>query len=195
MNKPEAAIRAEAYSKAVVAMLNSIGNVPFDSKNPHFRNEYASLPSILEYVKPKLAEHGFALTQVVSSGEFGPILETYIMHESGESLYDRYPIQCKDPADPQKFGAAVTYARRYSLCAILGIAGEKDDDGNAGARPGDAAVKATPKQVSELEGLIAQTGTDEAVLLGHYGVDEIEALGKGQAEDAISRLRKKSQTP
>jgi hypothetical protein len=55
-------------------------------------------------------------------------LVTTIYHESGESISGSHPLP--DITDPQKFGSAITYARRYSICAILSITADEDDDAN-----------------------------------------------------------------
>ena len=99
-----------------------------DKKNPHFKNNYASLDAIIEATRPALAANGLAFTQVLDD-EF---LVTTLWHSSGDSIISRYHLS--PMADPQKFGSQLTYARRYSLSAILGVAADEDDDGNASAQ-------------------------------------------------------------
>lgn len=109
--------------------------------NPHFRSTFAPLPEVLDYVRPALAQHGLTITQLTDGYE----LITLLMHTSGEWLSSRYPLHpVKD--DPQGLGSAVTYARRYTLLALLGLAGDDDDDGNTASGlsatpPGPMATK------------------------------------------------------
>jgi hypothetical protein len=95
-----------------------------DKKNPFFNSEYTTLGAVLRSVRPILAKHGLSLVQVVNID----VLETCLLHSSGQWIADVYPLR---PAktDPQGFGSCLTYARRYAVKAVLGLA-EEDDDGN-----------------------------------------------------------------
>lgn len=108
------------------------------SSNPHFRSRYADLSACVEAVIDALNAQGIALVQQTRECDDGVIVETVFVHESGEMLSGG-PLHVPAPkADPQGYGSALTYARRYSLMAACGIAPE-DDDGNAASRkPNDA---------------------------------------------------------
>jgi hypothetical protein len=100
--------------------------------NPHFESKFADLASILEEALPILNEHGLALAQFPSTDDNGrPLLRSYLLHESGQFISDEMPLMV-DKANPQGQGSALTYARRYAACAILGIR-TADDDGNQGS--------------------------------------------------------------
>ena len=108
-----------------------------DSTNPHFRSTYASLDTIIDTVRPVLAKHGLTVVQGANSphtDEAGRVtaftVETMLLHASGEYLSNAV-IMPMGKADPQGAGAAVTYGRRYALSALLSLATEEDDDGNA----------------------------------------------------------------
>lgn len=98
--------------------------------NPHFRNKYADLDAILEAIGTALHDAGLLLTQPTKLLESGStVLITKLTHaESGESIESELPIAI--PSDPQKLGASMTYYRRFSLCSLLAIAPDEDDDGN-----------------------------------------------------------------
>jgi hypothetical protein len=102
--------------------------------NPHFESKYADLQTCLEAVNYPLLRHGIALIQASHPCSDGVIIETIFTHESGGIL------QCGQVHVPagknsaQAYGSAMTYARRYSLMAACGIAGE-DDDGNEASKP------------------------------------------------------------
>ena len=84
---------------------------------------------------PVLSAHGIALIQPTRFRDGITVVETYLIHgESGEYLGCEYPV-VPSKADPQGLGSALTYARRYSLCSLLGIAADDDDDGNAASQP------------------------------------------------------------
>lgn len=94
--------------------------------NPFFKSEYLTLDDLLRVVLPVLSECGLSVSQLPSGDG---LLTTILMHESGEYLMSEANTAPKSH-DPQAFGSGITYFRRYMLASILGIASEKDDDGN-----------------------------------------------------------------
>ena len=104
------------------------------SSNPHFKSKYADLGSCLEAVNEALLNHGFAVIQETFEDASGVTVETVFLHESGETLRGGKLHVPAAKQDPQGYGSALTYCRRYSLMAACGIAAE-DDDGNAASRP------------------------------------------------------------
>lgn len=103
------------------------------SSNPHFRSKYADLSGCLEAVNDALLNAGIAVYQETSESDTGVVVETVFLHESGEMLRGGKLHVPAAKHDPQGYGSALTYARRYSLMAACGIAAE-DDDGNAASR-------------------------------------------------------------
>lgn len=119
---------ATALAKAQANM----GKALKANKNDHFRSKYADLGNVMDACLPALNEVGIALIQPTGTDERGNFVETILIHgESGEQLSCRVPL-ILGKNDMQGFGSAVTYARRYGLMAMAGIAPE-DDDGNAAA--------------------------------------------------------------
>jgi hypothetical protein len=121
-----------------------------------YQFRYADLPSILDMARPVLAKHGLALAQLVN----GDSLETLLLHKSGQWLAAKSPLNPKQ-AGPQAYGSEITYQRRYAVSAILGLAGDPDDDGNLSeghqAAPSShtgpqAAKPATPPPASKPQG-------------------------------------------
>lgn len=102
-----------------------------DSANPFFKSKYADLAAVREACQGALSKYGLAVSQLLRVAEDGKTyLDTLLAHKSGQWLKSTYPIRpVKD--DPQGLGSAITYARRYALSAITGVATEDDDDGNA----------------------------------------------------------------
>jgi hypothetical protein len=122
---------AGALAKAQASMKNAALN----KVNPHFRSKYADLAGIRDTVIPSLTTNGIAVVQTLDADA----VLTRLMHTSGQWIESRCPIPAQ--ADMQKMGSAITYARRYSLSAICGIAADEDDDANA------ATVQAKPAAV------------------------------------------------
>ncbi len=90
---------------------------------------YADLADIFDAVRPILAGKGIATIQVMSGNEQGYELTTRLMHSSGQWVETDFPLRMAGKI--QEVGSELTYARRYALCGILGIAAEEDDDGKA----------------------------------------------------------------
>jgi len=110
------------------------------STNPHFRSKYVSLDGCIEAVLDALNNNGIALIQTTHDCENGVKIETILIHESGETLTGGILHVPAPKQDPQGYGSALTYARRYSLMATCGIAPE-DDDGNLATERAGSVVK------------------------------------------------------
>jgi hypothetical protein len=119
----------QKYAEALVAAIGELQNVAKTANNPYFKSKYAPLDAIIEATRPVLAKHGLAIQQnpVFADGCAG--VQTVIIHKGGHKEHSLLMLPLKDQS-PQGVGSAITYARRYSLAAVLGIASEDDDDGN-----------------------------------------------------------------
>jgi hypothetical protein len=118
---------------ALVKAQKAFGPALKTATNPHFRSRYADLAACVEAVMDGLNSNGIALVQQLTESDTGVIVETVFIHESGEMLNCGKLHVPAVKHDPQGYGSALTYARRYSLMAACGIAPE-DDDGNAASR-------------------------------------------------------------
>lgn len=122
---------SDNITKIAPALLQAQSNITFagkNARNPHFKNTYADLPAVIDAVKEALNNAGIIFLQTPSPSEDGRLhLTTRLLHESGEWIED--VAVCPLPkADPQGFGSALTYLRRYSLASICGLY-QEDDDG------------------------------------------------------------------
>ncbi|NCX94513.1 MAG: hypothetical protein EBX40_07540, partial [Gammaproteobacteria bacterium] len=100
------------------------------AKNPYFKSTYADLPTVMEVVKEPLNEAGIIVLQPASFRDGKNFITTTLIHaETGEYMSSETEVVCTKANDPQAFGAAQTYARRFGLQAMLFIPAE-DDDGN-----------------------------------------------------------------
>jgi hypothetical protein len=151
---------ATALAKAQANM----GKALKQANNPHFRSKYADLGNVMDACLPALNEAGIALIQPIGSDENGHYVETVLIHgESGENIQCRVPL-ILGKNDMQGFGSAVTYARRYGLMAMAGIAPE-DDDGNAAsaAAPKREAEKPQGPSAEAVEKAISYLGDAESL--------------------------------
>ncbi|HKS28947.1 MAG TPA: ERF family protein [Pyrinomonadaceae bacterium] len=131
MNKSE---QIGQLAKALSLAQKDVKGAAKDGKNPHFRSEYATLAAIWDACRDALTANNLAVTQTMDFDDgHSIIVETTLMHSSGEWISGRLAMM-PAKADPQGIGSAITYARRYALAAIVGVAPE-DDDAEAATRP------------------------------------------------------------
>lgn len=119
-------------------------HVDFVSKRTGQRTKYsyADLAETREMIQPILSEFGFSIVQFFSENNSKSYMTTWLCHRSGEKLTSSIAIDLN--ADMQEVGSRITYLRRYSLFAILGLVGEEDDDG-ASADDADKSKRQTPR--------------------------------------------------
>jgi hypothetical protein len=125
---------------SLVKALSELTNLAKDKVNPHFKSRFTSLDAILDATRPVLAKHGLALSQepVFEDGMAGVV--TRIIHTSGETRESKLILPLRDQS-AQGVGSAISYARRYSAAAVLGIASDEDDDGQQASTPSKAVTK------------------------------------------------------
>ena len=134
--------------------------------NPHFKSKYVGLDGCVEAVIDALNDNGIYLMQKNHPNDTGIAVETIFIHESGESISGGVLTVPADKQNPQGYGSALTYARRYSLMAACGIAPE-DDDGQAASKP---VIK--KKEAINDERLTAAV---EKIVKGEYSVEKLKA--------------------
>lgn len=187
--------------KALVAASCEFEPIEKDRVNPFLKSKYATLDSVLKSVEPALLRHGLKLVQAVDIHESGaPVLKTTLYHESGQSISSSYPLILND--DPQKFGAAITYARRYSVCAALNITADQDDDAQS-AKPATKAGSSTPAVLpvsgkrqqamsdvdAELKRLAWSAGDGKAYLQEQFGKSTRKELTDDELGAFLSDLK------
>jgi len=135
--------KSESIGKLAAALAKAQGQIKEakrDSANPFFKTTYADLGAIWEACREALVSNGLAVIQVAENGGDGLVsVSTILAHESGEWIGGALTLKpVKD--DPQGAGSAITYARRYGLAAIVGVAPGGDDDGEAATGRGTAST-------------------------------------------------------
>jgi hypothetical protein len=142
---PSIAALAAALAKAQGEM----GGALKDKTNPHFKSSYADLSAVWDAARGPLSKNGLAVLQPPSSMGASVTVTTILTHSSGEWVESDFTVTATQNT-PQGIGSCLTYARRYALASMVGIAPE-DDDGNAASqRPTQATAK--PQTVSTPEG-------------------------------------------
>ncbi len=107
--------------------------------------KYADLAEVLDSIRKPLSDNALALTSLVDMHETkGTVLKTSLIHSSGESITSYYPLPDPSKVKAQDFGSALTYARRYSISCLIGIASEDDDDGENAPSPEPIKKPFTP---------------------------------------------------
>lgn len=127
-----------SLAKAYAQFQQEVVNPSNTAKNPQFKSNYAPLDEVINTAKPVLAKYGLSVLQSTGSEGESIKVTSILMHESGEYIQsDELTLpayQTKGGGvkefNAQGAGSAITYGRRYSLSAILGLASEDDDDGN-----------------------------------------------------------------
>ena len=160
------------------------------STNPHFKSRYADLAACVEAVVDALNDNGIALIQKCHECPDGVIVETVFLHESGESIEAGKLHVPASKQDPQGYGSALTYCRRYSLMAACGIAPE-DDDGNAAQKPQKPQAVISDDQVATITALADEVKADMPKLLAFYKIKSLQELPLLAYHNVITQLEKK----
>ena len=169
-------------AKALGEVQGKLKNVPKENNGYNYR--YADLGQCLNVIREPLKDHGLAITQVMETQEGGPALITVLMHTSGQWIKSCFPLNVASISMANKmqaFGAIISYARRYSLAGIVGLAQEDDDaqeaikeESKTPLKPPSPILKATPKpQEKKSEPVINQLRT----LCQTQGID-LKEFGK-----------------
>ena len=125
-----------------------------DTTNPHFKSKYADLSSVWDACREPLSKNGLSVIQYGASNGAGYVIRTRLMHSSGQWMEGETPciISGRATNEMQALGSAITYARRYGLAAIVGVAPEDDDGEGAAKRPSGDKVWTPEEDVAKWVG-------------------------------------------
>ena len=181
----------QTLAGALALAQSEMNNPTRNTTNGHFKTRYADLAQCRDSVLPVLAKHGIALVQMAETTEDGRsvTLQTVLLY--GTERMDcgtlRLPLSGQNLS--HALGSALTYMRRYSLCAVAGVAADDDDDGNnyTGTHTPRAASKPAPRPTPKQQDAPLRTvfGDLEAALL--------EAFGPAESKEGIERANELSQ--
>ncbi|WP_244896750.1 ERF family protein [Bacillus cytotoxicus] len=164
-----------------------VNNPKNTATNPQFRSSYAPLDVVINEVKPILAKYGLAVLQSTGSEGENVVIKTLVTHESGEWI-ESEPLTL--PAyqvgkggvknyTAQGCGSAITYGRRYSLTAMLGISSEDDDDGNhASERQGNTNGYSNNKNATGRNTGSSSGASDKQMKMIHAKIANIATLAQ-----------------
>lgn len=133
--------KIDELAKALAEVQAGMENAPKDGRGNYGR--YPTLDNVTSVARAMLSARGLSFVQTtrVEGGE--TILTTVLMHASGQWISGEYPVAPQQKT-PQGMGSAMTYARRYTLAAMIGLAADEDDDGEAGSRGGKPSASKAP---------------------------------------------------
>jgi hypothetical protein len=179
---------AAALAKAQGRMANAVMN----RTNPHFKSRYADLSSVLDAIREPLSAAGLSVVQTMHFTEGGMmVLRTTLMHSSGQSIFTEYPLP--PTQKPHEIGSALTYARRYSLAALVCNSADEDDDGNSAmaAKPAPAtnAEVLTPDELLDIRAMGDAAGKDEKLVAQSYAVQRLEDIPSAKYQSVKKRLQ------
>ena len=171
---------AEAQGEMPPVMMNAV--------NPFLHSKYADLGAIIETSKPVLSKHSLSFSQVVFTEDNKVGLNTLLMHSSGQWIASGMSLPMgeeKGKSLAQVAGSVITYLRRYSLSAILGIYTDEDTDGN------DKKTKLENKEPEKMEKPSEPENKkpSKLVLARKMIVDKAKSLGGFKNEDVVKVLK------
>lgn len=201
-------------SAALAKFQSEVKQPKKDTNNPFFNKKYVPLEGVVSVITEPLAKNGLSYIQSTGTEGENVIVTTLLMHTSGEFIESdplRLPghqVQKGGGKDfnPQGIGSAITYGRRYSLTALLGIASEEDDDGNSGSQNeqptggnktsshgnGNQTDKRSDAQVKRLFAIAKDKGVSVAdvkkALMKDYNKTQAEDLTKKEYDELCARL-------
>lgn len=167
----------KALAKALVLAKSKMEAPHKNKTNPHFKSKYADLAGVKESYQAPIAEQGLSFVNALALKDTVLTLTTTLLHaESTEWMASDFPIPAGLKA--QEIGSALTYGRRYNVCALLDIVAEDDDDGNA----------ATPAKAPEKKPEPAPIPV-KASVLSREEIESMHSLAKAKGLNTVTAFR------
>lgn len=195
----DAADARRAYFDALAATQEAMPEVPKSRKativtrgGGSYEYRYAALEDITRTIRPVLRAHGLSYAWDVAQGDGGLVVTCVLRHVDGHEERASFPVPVDTSArmsDAQKNGAALTYGRRQSLIAVLGLT-TADDDVD-GAESAGSAETITEDQAADLDVLIDEVGADRQKLLAWAGVETLADLPADRYAQAVRMLERR----
>lgn len=176
----------------LIQAISQLGNLSKDKQGYGYK--YAELSKVLDTCRPILAEHNLVITQLVTVLNDEPTLVTTLFHKSGQFLRSCYPLVkagVKQANDAQQVGAAITYARRYALTAMLFMAQEDDDAASVGKREQSSSPKSEQPNNSSKSTPQAMSST-QANVTSKSVIEQLKDRLKGKTQKECSEIYDKA---
>ena len=150
-------------TQALLRAQTSMGAATKGAKNPFFKSSYADLPTVMEVVKEPLNSNGIIVLQPANHTDGRNFITTTLIHaETGEWMESTTEVICSKANDPQAFGAAQTYSRRFGLQSMLFIPAEDDDGNTASGRTTSTKAYTAPIATTVATAITTPTTSKEA---------------------------------
>jgi hypothetical protein len=182
-------------ASALVKTQLEMGDATKGAKNPFFKSNYADLNSIREAVLPAANTNGLVVLQPTVTVDGIDYVRTLVIHESGEEMFSDTKIVAVKQNDPQAYGSAISYARRYGLQAFFNI-GAVDDDGEKAmgrSAPPAAPAKAAPAAKSVAAASPAAPVVEVSAPVANPGTASVVAATEAPKAPSTSFRPKKSE--
>lgn len=184
--------KSESVKELAAALAKAQGSMhpaKMDSTNPFLKNKYADLGSVIQAAQASLTANGLSYSQHPALADNQLTITTLLMHASGEWIESELTLgvsEVKGLSAAQAMGSVITYLRRYSLAAILGVYADEDTDGNDKKTeakqqrqptppPADPAGHPTPP--AEPAKIVYPQKILLAIVAAGYAANEFEARG------------------
>lgn len=173
----------------------SVGAIKKDSTNPHYKNKYASIESVIDTIEKPLLDAGLGFIQCVEDLN---LITTIYDTESDNILTSKIPL-ILNKNDMQQLGSAITYARRYGLVSMFGLE-QEDDDGNLASGNNQKPIHQPQQEVKEfiskeqatsLNEYAKQQNQDIKKVMEFFKIDGLLKLTSKQYNFAMSKLKNK----
>jgi hypothetical protein len=151
---------------ALLRVQTKIGTVKQNADNPYFNSKFANLKTCWEYLRPFFNNENILIQQIVHETDNGVCVETLFIGYGTQLSGGKLPVPALK-SDPQAYGSAVSYGKRYSLMQACGVASAKEDD------DGEKARKAFEKESSSNKGYTLKSVQGSVI---EYSVDEVQFL-------------------
>jgi hypothetical protein len=169
--------QSESIDELATALARAQGEITGalkDSANPFFKSKYSDLASCWDACRSALSKNGLAVSQFPETDGADSFLVTTLLHNSGQWMSSRLVLKSKDDTS-QAMGSAITYARRYALCAVVGVA-QIDDDGNAASGRHEPVTNGAHRPQGEL-GREVDPGKVQATVKHMMGLMDQDIIG------------------
>lgn len=194
--------KSEQLKELFTALAKAQAEMPIaglNKKNPFFKSSYADLMELVRVSRPVLTKNGLSVTQIILKDETSKeVLHTILGHNSGEWLESRMTLN-PSKTDPQSLASYLSYLKRYSYAAIVGVvASDEDDDGESAViRPQNGSYNGyskpvevvTKEQHDMLQNALANSPKLAEEILKSMNINSLEEYPKNQFEKGYNKIR------